>query len=145
MILADTSALVHAYLPDEEHHEELRAIMRTGDSTIGASELAAVEFTSAVRRAGRAGRLRDPDVVLRRFDADSGQRGIIGLIGLDTAAVFPRARWLLDRFPLATLDAIHVAAALTEHIGRDDVVFLTADRRQASVAREVGLAVRTPG
>jgi predicted nucleic acid-binding protein len=143
-IYADTSALIRAYFADEPDHLELRALLLEGDAAVLTSELARVEFASAVMAAARSGRLPTGGDLLRRFDADCGDGGPIALVRLEAEALLPVARDLVTRHALRTLDAIHVAAALAEIPALpegDDLIFVTRDRAQAQAAHDLGLSV----
>jgi predicted nucleic acid-binding protein len=139
---ADTSALVRAYLSGEAEHAELRALLLDGDLPVVTSVLTRVEFASAVAAAGRAGRLRRPRVLLDRFDADCRGSGPLTLLDLDTAATLPLARRLVREHPVRTLDAIHLAVALTEATdlaAGEPVSMVTRDKTQAAAAESLGL------
>jgi predicted nucleic acid-binding protein len=141
---ADTSALVGAYLANEADHAELRALLLEGDRPVVTSELTRVEFASAVAAAGRAARLRRPRVLLDRFDRDCGDSGPLTLLTLDPAAVLPLARRLVREHTVRTLDAIHLAVALTDAVelaAGEPVSMVTRDRAQAAAAESLGLAL----
>jgi uncharacterized protein len=143
LIYADTSAVVRAYFADEADHKELHKLL-TGPDPVVTSELTRVEFASAVSAAYRARRVANPSVVLDRFDLDCGQDGLVTLLRLDAQVVLPLARRLVTEQVLRTLDAIHLAVALTDATalsGGDSVVFVTRDNQQAAAAKELGLAV----
>ncbi|MGH3754467.1 MAG: type II toxin-antitoxin system VapC family toxin [Pseudonocardiaceae bacterium] len=110
---ADTSALVRCYLVDEADHERLRALLLEGREPVVTSELTRVELASALSTAARSGRLRRPDWLLARADADCGPDGPIALLALDPGIVLPRARQLVLDHPVRTLDAIQLAVAAT--------------------------------
>jgi predicted nucleic acid-binding protein len=142
---ADTSALLVSYLPDEAGSAALRALLLEGRDPVLACRLVDVEVPRAlvtgVRRgripAGRLGALLD------QYDRDVGSRRRVELLGLDTAAL-ERARDLVTRHPLRTLDAIHLAVADGDGrrlAGReDDLVFVTRVPAQAAAAAALGLA-----
>lgn len=139
---ADTSALVRAYLPQEDDHDQLRTLLLEGDLPVVTSELTRVEFASAVAAAARAGRLRRPRVLLDRFDADSGDEGPLTLLTLDTAVALPFARRLVREHPVRTLDALHLAVALTDGVelaAGEPVSMVTRDRAQWAAAESLGL------
>lgn len=139
---ADTSALVGAYLAKEPDHAELRALLLDGDRPVVTSELTRVEFASAVAAAARAGRLRRPQVLLDRFDRDCADSGPLTLLTLDPAAVLPLARRLVREHTVRTLDAIHLAVALTDAVdlaAGEPVSMVTRDRAQAEAAESLGL------
>ncbi|MGH3812735.1 MAG: type II toxin-antitoxin system VapC family toxin [Pseudonocardiaceae bacterium] len=141
---ADTSALVRCYLVDEADHERLRALLLEGREPVVTSELTRVELASALSTAARSGRLRRPDWLLARADADCGPDGPIALLALDPGTVLPRARQLVLDHPVRTLDAIHLAVAATtatELAAGEPLEFVTCDQRQAQTADVLGLAL----
>lgn len=142
---ADTSALIRAYFADEPDHPQLRALLLEGHAAVLTSELARIEFASAVMAAARAGRLGTPENLLQRFDSDCGDGGPIALVRLEAEALLAVARDLVVSHALRTLDAIHVAAALAELPALpegEDLTFVTRDRAQAQAAADLGLPVR---
>lgn len=144
LIFADTSALVRAYLADEQGHAELRSLLLESGRRVAASELARVELAGAVSSAFRARRRVELEAVLRRFDLDSGGAGRVMLLALRPDVVLPRARSIVLEHPVRTLDAIHLAVALEEApivAGDEPVVFVTGDARQAAAAAALGLEV----
>ncbi|MBW0093210.1 type II toxin-antitoxin system VapC family toxin [Pseudonocardia sp. KRD-184] len=143
VLYADTSAVVGAYLADEPGHDELAATVFDGADPVVTSELTRVEFASAVTAAVRARRLEEGTALLDRFDADCGDGGPLLMLGFDAAQVLPLARRLVVEHRLRTLDALHLAAALTAVPAlADEVVLLSRDVRQVRAAAELGLAVR---
>ena len=144
ILYADTSALVRAYFTDEPDHNVLTELLIEGDQPVVASELARIEFASAVAAAFRSGRTSQADRVRARFDADCGDDGVITLLRLDPAATFDVAYDLVANHQLHTLDAIHVAVALTDVAtlaAGEPVAFVTRDHRQAAAATAHGLDV----
>ncbi len=138
MTYADASAMIRAYFADEPAHASMRDRLLEGDEPIVSSEIVAVEVASAAWRANRAGRVNRADTVIQSFDEHRSFDGPLALITLDASRTLPAARELVARYPLTTLDAIHLAVALDLP---GEVTFLTADRRQADAAVETGLAV----
>lgn len=142
LLYADTSALVRAYLPREDDHAQLRTLLLEGDHPVVTSELTRVEFASAIAAAARAGRLRRPDVLLDRFDADGRDDGPLTVLILDTATALPLARRLVREHPVRTLDALHLAVALTDGVelaAGEPVLMVTRDHAQAAAAESLGL------
>jgi len=142
VLYADTSALVRAYLADEPDHEVLRATILEGDEPVTTSEISRVEIARALKAAERAGRLEDAGPVLERVDADLSGLPIL-TIRLDPVALVPRSRELVIAHRLRTLDALHLAVALSLDVWADgeQVALVTRDSGQASAARALGLAV----
>lgn len=144
LIFADTSALVRAYLADEQGHAELRSLLLESGRRVAASEVARVELAGAVSSAFRARRKVELEAVLRRFDLDVGGAGRVLLLALRPDVVLPRARSIVLEHPVRTLDAIHLAVALEEApivAGDEPVLFVTRDARQAAAAAALGLEV----
>ena len=137
-IYVDSSALAKLYEPEAES-ELLDAFLR-GRRGLLISELAISEVLSAVSRRKREKQLRAElaneirDALLE--DADSGSLHRVDL----SPAVHREAEYLLlatESVPLRTLDALHVALALSgaaTHI-------LTFDRRMKEAAAIAGLHI----
>lgn len=143
VLYADTSALVRAYLPDEGDHAALRELLRDGDAPVVTSELARLEWTSALQAAVRAGRLSDAGPLLAGLDVAAGEGGPLALLRLDLADIAESVRSLLVGHPLGTLDAIHLAVALGERERmEDELVLVSRDDRQRRAAAAEGLALR---
>lgn len=145
MKYVDPSALVRAYLPDEDPRGELQEALFDDPDPVVTSEIARIELAAAVRAAGRSGRLAQWELVLRRMDADLAPDGAIQPIAFRSDPVVGIARQLVLDHRLRALDAIHLAVALED--GRalaqdEDLVFVTRDSDQAKAARALGLTVR---
>lgn len=144
LFYVDTSALAGCYLPDEPGHRELRATLLDGAHPVVTSELTRLELVGAAHAAHRAGRIDDPSALLAVVDGDCQEEGPITLLRLESDPVLAEAAVLLARFPLRTLDALHLAVACTTVsalAGDEDVVLVTRDRRQVAAARELGMAL----
>lgn len=143
VLYADTSAVVGAYLADEPGHDDLAAVLFDGVDPVVTSELTRVEFASAVAAAVRTGRLPPDTGLLDRFDVDCGADGALLMIRFDAVEVLPLAHRLVGEHRLRTLDALHLAVALTGAAAlADEVVLLSRDVRQAEAAAALGIAVR---
>ncbi len=137
-IYLDSSAFAKLYVPEAES-ERLDTFLR-GRRGLMISELTITEVLSAVARRKRERELRADqaneirDAVLA--DADSGSFERLDL----TPSVHRDAERLLlatDSLPLRTLDALHIALALSgsaTHV-------LTFDQRMREVAAQAGLRV----
>lgn len=142
ILYADTSAIVRAYLTDEPDHAQLRALLLDGGNAVLSSEIARVEFASAVTVASRRSRLARAEILLNRFDADCQPGGAIGLLAFDTPNVLGLARDFVRSHSLRTLDAIHLAVALSDGVrlaAGDVLTLVTRDANQANAARALGL------
>jgi predicted nucleic acid-binding protein len=134
----DTSVLGRGYFGEPGRAEAMKVLRRYGCIT---SVLTVIEFRSAVRRRVLEGALDDEHVadIHERLAVDREGWGLVELTG----EILSSAEALAAVHPLRTLDAIHVASALLV-FGRlmlETPSFITADRRQAEVARAVGLRV----
>lgn len=142
VVYADTSALVRAYFVDETDHASLREQLLEGSDGVVTSAVAAIEFTSAVRAAARAGRITMPDELLARFKADCGDSGPLALIRLDADPVLAQAGRLVNDHALRTLDAIHLAVAIVElPLLTERPCLVTRDEAQAAAALREGFAL----
>ncbi len=122
---ADSSALVK-FFAEEAETGALR--QWTSGQTIATTELALVEVPRALARL----ELPPPDVsMLASFD----------FVPLSADVIVRAAS--LPPVALRSLDAIHVASALSLDTRCDGVV--TYDRRMIEAARLAGLTVRSPG
>jgi hypothetical protein len=143
LLYADTSALARAYLPDEPEHGTLRELLLESDHAVVTSQLATLELAAAIAAAGRARRIDDVRATLARIDKDLTGRPV-ALLEFRGDLLFPTARRLIANHPLFAIDAVHLASALAQaprYAADDEVVFVTADRRQADAARSEALAV----
>ncbi len=124
----DTSALVKLVVADQET-SALLAWMTTGHAALVSSDLARAELVRAVRRSM-------PDALVQaRAVLDS-----LTLLALTTAVLEDSGR--LGEVSLRTLDAVHLAAALT--LGDDLDALVTYDERLDAAARALGVAVLAP-
>ena len=144
LLYVDTSAVIRAYFPDEDDHEALRQRVLLGSDPVVSSEVTRIEVASAISGAHRAGRLTNPKTIQDQFDVDCSQAGLITLLRLDPQTALPLAYRLVAQYPLRTMDAIHLAVALTDAVSLaegDEVTMVTRDKRQAAAARAQGLNV----
>ena len=126
----DTSAIVKLVVVERETDDLLEALARWPDRV--SSALAVVEVHRALRRinasasqVARADAILDGLVLLRLDDAMLAKAGA------------------LEARELRSLDAIHLAAALT--LGDDPAAFITYDARLARAAERLRLPVVHPG
>jgi uncharacterized protein len=134
VVYADSSALVKL-VRDEVETPSLRLFLSGSD--LVSSELVVTELPRAMRRAavGLAARslARVLDTVGTLLDA-------IALVPLDRSLLL--AAGALDQPSLRSLDAIHIAAALS--LWPFDA-FVSYDERQAAAARLAGIRTVAPG
>lgn len=123
VVYVDSSALVR--LATDEPGVEAVSALITDDAEIVTSAVALVEVRRALARVAPG---YDPDDVLDQCI----------VIGLDPDVIAHAG--LLEPASLRSLDAIHIASALS--IAADLDAFVTCDRRQASAAMAAGPPVR---
>jgi len=124
----DSSALVKLVITERESpFLEAEILERSG---LISSWLAAAELRRAVRRTGRQSLVSRLDDLL----------GAVYFIELTQALLETAGE--LDPRELRTLDAIHLATALSVEASLE---FVTYDRRLAAAARQNGLHVLSPG
>lgn len=129
LVYLDSSSLVKLVV-HEDGTDALRALLETHPAAVS-SALAVAEVRRAVAR-----------VSPRRSLADRARLVLDGvaLLAVDLVVLEVAAR--LGPPALRTLDAIHVASALS--LGDDLLAFVTHDDRQAEAARSARLPVVRP-
>ena len=142
----DTSALVKRYL-HEKGSVRVRRLLQTGGAIFYQTFLTPLEMTSAFYRQHRDGRLsiEELSLLLRSYAFHSHaaylqvpySEALIGLAGA-----------LVSRHPLRALDAIQLASALelsnSLPAGAPPLIFLSADDRLVTTARQEHLKVENP-
>jgi predicted nucleic acid-binding protein len=134
LLYADASAVVKTVLEQQES-TALRAYL--ADVQLASSELLLTEVPRALRRVAAENRKVSLESSLQRA---AEQLDSIALRPIDEALLLGAG--LLAEPALRSLDAIHVVTAL--HVYPIDA-FVTYDKRQAAVARRVGLQTVSPG
>ena len=145
LLYADSSALLRAYLVDEDEHIELRSLLLGEREPVVTSEITRLELASAVRSAYSAGRVARSSDLLGRIEGDLAEDGAISPIDLRADVIIPTAYRFVLEHRLRPLDAIHLAVCVEDCpglAGAEDVVFVTRDTDQARAARALGLKVR---
>ena len=140
----DTSAVVKFY-HKEKGTEWVESVFGDGDSTIVLSELATVEFHSAIAKKIRTNEITEDAgrQALRNFRKDCTERFII--VPIDSK-IIRKAKELIDRhgrtFSLRTLDALQLAACQQEVA--EEVCFVCADINLITVCKEEAIQVANP-
>lgn len=132
----DTSAMVKRYVrePGRPALQKLLARHRLVSSVI-----LPVELYSAFIRRTREGTLATV-ALPRLFTRVAADRLRWTLVGT-SAEVMSEAQSLVEKHPLRTLDALHVASArVFQQQLRAPVLFISADKRQLAAAGREGLA-----
>jgi predicted nucleic acid-binding protein len=135
-VYVDTSVLGAYYCPEALSEKAEDALRRIPGPVI--SSLSDVEFCSLISRKRQLRELgeRQANEILALFDSHMAQ-GFYRRVSL-SAGHFLKARQLVSDADngLRTLDALHLAAAITESL-----TMLTADRNLAKIARRVKTGV----
>ena len=146
LLYLDTSALVKLYIT-ERGSERMVELASSDANSLATCAITQVEFHSAVdrRRRSRGGDVgedaaeRAVERFNRRFRSEAFRYPVDDQT-LDLACI------LVSRHALRAYDAVHLAACLflLRLRARDDLTFISADRRLLTAARAEGLAVLNP-
>lgn len=128
LVYLDASALVKLVAVEPES-PALSTFLRDWESRI-TSRISAVEVARATRRAAI------PELV------DRASRMLDGIAFVELSSEIARLAGTLDPPILRSLDAIHVASALS--LGADTGPFITYDARLQGAATAAGLDVQAP-
>ena len=133
-VFLDSSGLAKRYIR-EPGSDAVQAILAEATEA-AVSLIAPPEIVSALNRLRRQSALAGPQYVQAKeaLFADLEDMAVINL----TVQVVRSAIDLLERFPLRTLDALHVACALEWPAD----LFVSADRQQLAAAAASGLRTR---
>ena len=133
----DTSVLVKRYLR-EDGSSQARSLLRR--YRFLSSAIAPIEAMSAMCRRRASGELDANDFVAIRSRMQN-DRAYWELVEV-SPLVLSRAEELIQQTDLRTLDALHVASALTFKAASGiHLAFVTGDRQQRVAAKESGLDV----
>jgi predicted nucleic acid-binding protein len=136
----DSSALVAVYVNEQFSAASRRAVRRAGQVPLTPLHELEVRTTFELLVGRRLISKAEREAVVADFETDIRAHRLLP-VKIDLDAVFVRARALSAAHAARTLsrslDLLHVAAALEHGCRR----FVSADRRQLSVARAVGLRV----
>ena len=134
-LYAESSAPL-AWLLEQEHGARVADALKSADLII-ASELTLIECDRVLIRAVVLGEMHEADAVDRQ-----ARLNIIaarwGWLALDEEIV-ERARRPFPVEPVRTLDAIHLASALTVRKAVPDLAILTLDNRIRQAATQLGI------
>jgi predicted nucleic acid-binding protein len=134
-LYAESSAVL-AWLLDQPQGAAVAAALAAADLVL-ASDLTVVECDRVIVRAVALGELHESDADDRqaRLNAVSARWTLLGL----DEEILERARRPFPREPVRTLDALHVASALTARKAVPDLAMLSLDVRVREVAASLGL------
>jgi predicted nucleic acid-binding protein len=133
-LYAESSAVL-AWLLDEAAAPEVRRLLSAADVVV-ASDLTLIECDRVLLRAAALGELSEADSADRRAHlvAAASQWQVLHVAG----EVVERARKPFPGEPIRTLDAIHLAAALTARAYLAGLSLLSLDDRVRSAGRRLG-------
>jgi uncharacterized protein len=144
----DSSALIKRYV-DEPGSRWVQTLVDASQSPVLViSQLVIVEMTSALNRRVRDGILT-PGEYLSVLDAVRRDCLVEYQVLLISAGIVDLACDLLERHPLRSFDALHLASALTARrsfaeAGLPEPVFVCEDSRLLAAADAEGMAVDDP-
>ena len=130
-LMFDASALTKRYASEAGRNRVLALFASASELLVAAH--CKTEVASALLRRRREGSLPAPEFD-RAWDAAQSDVADMTLVPLD-ARVERFAFAAMEQGPLRGMDALHVGSAIAARVD----LFVTADRRQAQVARAMGI------
>ena len=100
------------------------------------SAIAIPEIISSLSRKKREGKILEKDYIQARSELYKEAKDAV-LIRIDSL-ILDNTVNLLEKFPLRTLDAIHISSAIDSEVD----LFVTSDKKQHEVALKLGLQVK---
>ena len=140
----DTSALAKRYVPEVGTSWLLSWIVPSAGHVVAISDLATVEMFALLARRRREGSLgaENAETLQSVFMLHLELEYVVTPVENESLIA---ASHLVNRHPLRTLDAIHLASAL--QVARtltEPLTFVSADNRLLSVAASEGFAIANP-
>jgi predicted nucleic acid-binding protein len=137
-LYAESSAVL-AWLLDEGSGREIRDLLASADVVVS-SDLTVVECHRVLMRAAVVGELTGADATARRrhLTTAAAHWHVLRL----SPAIMDRARQPFPGEPIRTLDAIHLAAALSARAAVPALELLTLDERIRTSATQLGLLLQ---
>lgn len=134
-LYAESSAVL-AWLLEQEHHDIVVSALEQAELVI-ASDLTLIECDRVLIRAIALKEIRESDAVQRqaRLNAVSARWTLLAI----EEEVIERARRPFPVEPVRTLDALHIASALTARKAVPDLAVLSLDDRVRQAADRLGL------
>jgi len=136
-LYAESSAVL-AWLLQESREAEIHDVLRAA-SLVVSSDLTLVEVDRALIRAVELEAVSEPDAIARR-SRFAEIRGHWTVLRLDEVVV-SEARRKFPKEPVRTLDALHLASALSAREGVPDLSLLSLDAVVRTNARALGFEV----
>lgn len=138
----DTSALFKRYQP-EEGTALVSQILEASDQPVFISALSIVEIISNLRRLFEVDKITSEDQFLQQRAFFYQDINTLGITILDVSAedIIKAEDLILKRY-MKPIDSIQLAIAL--NLKRNDITFVSSDRRLCKIADEEGLQTLTP-
>ena len=138
----DTSALFKRY-QHEKGTALVSQILETSDQPVFISSLSIVEIISNLRRLFEVDRITTKEQFLQQRAFFYQDIHTLGITILDVSAedIIKAEDLILKRY-MKPIDSIQLAIAL--NLKRDDITFVSSDRRLCKIANDEGLQTLTP-
>jgi len=138
----DTSALFKRYQP-EKGTALVSQILETSDQSVFISALSIVEIISNLRRLFEVDKITTKEQFLQQRAFFYQDINILGITILDVSAedIIKAEDLILKRY-MKPIDSIQLAIAL--NLKRNDITFVSSDRRLCRIADDEGLQILTP-
>lgn len=136
-LYAESSAVL-AWLLDEEDGSDVRQLLKAAELVM-ASDLTIVECERVLIRATALGELTEADAADRRahLTAAASHWHLLRI----SPDILERARQPFPGEPIRTLDALHLASALSARSAVAGLPVLSLDRRIRKAAKRLGVAL----
>jgi predicted nucleic acid-binding protein len=136
-LYAESSAVL-AWLLDESSADEVRALLSRAE-IIFTSDLTLIECSRVLIRAVGLGELNEAEAADRRAHLTNAAASwhVLHI----ASEILDRAKQPFPEEPIRTLDALHLASALTARATVTALEFLSLDERLRKSARKLGLAL----
>ncbi len=143
LVFLDTSALTRRYFVLEPGTDRIKALMKSPETNrLVISRLASVEFSSGLARRVREGAFGEFERKRLWTSFMSHLQADYDIIPVADGVVAEAERLTVSH-ALRALDAVQLASALIAGqlatLAGEDFRFVTADRKQAAAARDLGL------
>ena len=138
----DTSALFKRYQP-EKGTTLVSQILEGADETIFISSITIIEIVSNLKRLCEVDKITTEEQFLNQRTFFYQDIGVLNITILDVSAedVIKAEDLILKRY-MKPIDSIQLAIAL--NLKRDNITFISSDRRLCKVAEEEGLKTLIP-
>jgi len=138
----DTSALFKRYQP-EKGTALVSQILEESNQSVYISSITIVEIVSNLKRLFEIDRITSEEQFLKQRAFFYRDIRTLGITILDVSAddIIKAEDLILKRY-MKSIDSIQIAIAL--NLKRDDITFISSDRRLCKIANEEGLDTLTP-